>query len=173
MIRTFLKFLLLAVILVLIQVTVFNNICLFGVAVPMVFIYVILRLPLTLSTGWVLTVSFLLGLTVDIFSNTQGMNSLACTLLGAARRPVLGLYFPREDELANPEPSMSSLGVPVYVKYALSMALIYCTLIFIIEAFTFFNPLQLLLRILCSTILSTLLILAVDGLSTKRHAKRL
>lgn len=173
MIRTFLKFLLLALILVLIQVTVFNNICLFGVAVPMVFIYVILRLPLTLSTGWVLTVSFLLGLTVDVFSDTQGMNSLACTILAVLRRPVLGLYFPREDELANPEPSMVSLGVPVYVKYALSMTLIYCTLIFLIEAFTFFNLLRLVLRIVCSTILSTLLILAVDGLSTRRHAKRL
>lgn len=173
MIRTFLKFLLLALILVLIQVTVFNNICLFGVAVPMVFIYVILRLPLTLSTGWVLTVAFLLGLTVDVFSDTQGMNSLACTILAALRRPVLGLYFPREDELANPEPSMVSLGVPVYVKYALTMTLIYCTLIFLIEAFTFFNLLRLVLRIVCSTILSTLLILAVDGLSTRRHAKRL
>lgn len=173
MIRTFLKFLLLALILVLIQVTVFNNICLFGVAVPMVFIYVILRLPLTLSSGWVLTVSFLLGLTVDVFSDTQGMNSLACTILAVLRRPVLGLYFPREDELANPEPSMVSLGVPVYVKYALTMTLIYCTLIFLIEAFTFFNLLRLALRIVCSTILSTLLILAVDGLSTRRHAKRL
>ncbi|MCM1336584.1 MAG: rod shape-determining protein MreD [Candidatus Amulumruptor caecigallinarius] len=173
MIRTFLKFLLLALILILIQVTVFNNICLFGVAVPMVFIYVILRLPLTLSTGWVLTVAFLMGLTVDVFSDTQGMNSLACTILGAVRRPVLGLYFPREDELANPEPTMVSLGVPVYVKYALSMTLIYCTLIFLIEAFSFFNILRLVLRIIFSTILSTLLILAVDGLTTKRYAKRL
>lgn len=173
MIRTFLKFLLLALILILIQVTVFNNICLFGVAVPMVFIYVILRLPLTLSTGWVLTVAFLMGLTVDVFSDTQGMNALACTILGAVRRPVLGLYFPREDELANPEPTMVSLGVPVYVKYALSMTLIYCTLIFLIEAFSFFNILRLVLRIIFSTILSTLLILAVDGLTTKRYAKRL
>lgn len=173
MIRTFLKFLLLAVILVLIQVTVFNNICLFGVAVPMVFIYVIYRLPLTLSTGWVLTVAFLLGLTVDIFSDTQGMNSLACTILAVLRRPVLGLYFPREDELANPEPTMVSLGVPVYVKYALTLTLIYCTLIFLIEAFALFHPLRLVLRIICSTVLSTLLILAVDGLSTKRYAKRL
>lgn len=173
MIRTFLKFLLMAVILILLQVTVFNNICLFGVAVPMVFIYLILRLPLTMGTSWVLTVAFLMGLGVDIFSDTQGMNALACTILGVLRRPVLGLYFPREDELINPEPTMLSLGAPVYIKYALSMSLIYCTMIFLIESFTFFNILRLLLRIVCSTVLTTLLIIAVDSLTVKRHAKRL
>lgn len=173
MIRTFLKFLLLAAILVLIQVTVFNHVCLFGVAVPMAFIYVILRLPVTLSVSWVLTVSFLLGLTVDIFSDTQGMNALACTLLGMLRKPVLSLYFAREDELSNPEPTMVSLGVPVYVKYALTMSLLYCTFIFLIEAFSLFHPLRLLLRVVCSTILTTLLLLAIDGLTVKRYAKRL
>lgn len=173
MLRTFLKLLLLAAVLVLIQVTVFNHICLFGVAVPMAFIYIILRLPVTMGTGWVLTASFFLGLTVDVFSDTQGMNALACTLLGALRRPVLGLYFPREDELTNPEPTMVSLGTEVYIKYALTMSLLYCCFIFLIEAFTFFNPLRLALRVVCSTVLTTLLLLAIDCLTVKRYAKRL
>ena len=173
MIRTFVKFLIFSIALVLLQATVFNHICLFNVAVPMAFIYVILRLPITMNVGWVLTVGFLLGLSVDIFSDTQGMNALACTLLAMLRKPVFTLYFPREDEIGNPEPTISSLGAVVFIKYDLTMSLLYCFMIFLIQAFTFLNPLLLVLRILCSTVLTTLLILAIDSLTVKRYAKRL
>lgn len=76
MTKSIVQFSLLFVILVLAQAIVFNNICLFNVAVPFVFIYFIISLPITLSTNWVLTLSFLAGLSVDIFANTQGMNAL-------------------------------------------------------------------------------------------------
>lgn len=171
--KTMLQFLLLSVILVLAQVLVFNHICLFNTAVPFVFIYVILRLPITLSLNWTLTISFLLGLVVDIFSDTYGMNALACTVFAMVKRPVLRLYVPREEDLTRPEPSMLSLGTAVYMKYLLTMTLIYCTLVFCIEAFTFFNPLQLVLRIVCSTVLSMLIMLGIDSIMTPRSEKRL
>lgn len=101
------------------------------------------------------------------------MNALACTLLAMLRKPVFTLYFPREDEIGNPEPTISSLGAVVFIKYDLTMSLLYCFMIFLIEAFTFLNPLLLVLRILCSTVLTTLLILAIDSLTVKRYAKRL
>ena len=171
--KTTLQFILLGIVLVLAQVIVFNHVCLFNVAVPLVFIYLIIRMPITLSLNWVLTISFGLGLVVDIFSDTYGMNTVACTILGALRSPVLRLYVPREEDLTRPEPSMLSLGVAVYIKYLLSMTLIYCTLIFVIEVFTFFNPLQLVLRIVFSTLLSLLIMLGIDTLMTPRSEKRL
>ncbi len=171
--KTTLQFMLLGFILVLAQVIVFNHICLFNVAVPMVFIYLIIRLPITLSLNWTLTIGFFLGLIVDIFSDTYGMNALSCTVLAMLRRPVLRLYVPREEDLTRPEPSMLSLGTAAFMKYLLTMTLIYCTLIFIIEAFTFFNPLQLVLRIVFSTILSLIVMLGIDSIMTPRSEKRL
>ena len=171
--KTALHFIILGLILVLAQVIVFNHICLFNVAVPMVFIYLIIRLPITMSLNWVLTIGFFLGLLVDVFSDTYGMNALACTVLAMLKRPVLRLYVPREEDLTRPEPSMLSLGTGVYMKYLLSMTLIYCTLIFLIEAFTFFNPLQLVLRIVFSTILSLFIMLGIDSIMTPRSEKRL
>lgn len=171
--KTTLQFLLLGVILVLAQVIVFNHICLFNVAVPMVFFYLIIRLPITLSTNWMLTIGFFLGLIVDIFSDTYGMNALACAVEAMLRRPILRLYVPREEDLTRPEPSMYSLGTATYLKYILTMTLLYCTLIFIIEAFTFFNPVQLVLRIVFSTILSMIIMLGIDSLMTPRSEKRL
>lgn len=171
--KTTLQFLLLGFILVLAQVIVFNHICLFNMAVPMVFFYLIIRLPITLSVNWLLTIGFFLGLTVDIFSDTYGMNALACTVEAMLRRPILRLYVPREEDLTRPEPSMYSLGTSAYLKYLLTMTLLYCTLIFLIEAFTFFNPIQLVLRIVSSAILSMVLMLGIDSLMTPRSEKRL
>lgn len=101
------------------------------------------------------------------------MNALACTVEAMLRRPILRLYVPREEDLTRPEPSMYSLGTSAYLKYLLTMTLLYCTLIFLIEAFTFFNPIQLVLRIVSSTILSMVLMLGIDSLMTPRSEKRL
>lgn len=169
MTRTVLQFALLYLGLALAQAVVFNSVCLFGVAVPFVFIYVIVRLPLTLSVNWVLTIGFSLGFVVDVFSNTQGMNALACTLLAMARRPLLHLYFPREDELTVPEPSVRSLGLEVYARYLFTMVLFYCAAIFLIEAFSLFDPLRLLLRVVCSSLLTFLLLLGLDSIMSPRN----
>lgn len=171
--KTTLQLTLLAIILVLAQAIVFNHVILFNVAVPMVFIYVILRLPVTMSLNVVLTVSFLLGLVIDMFSDTPGMNALSCTLIAMLRRPVLRLYIPREDDMTIPEPSMRSLGTATYVKYLFTMTLLYCFFIFTIEAFSIFNALQTMLRIVCSTILSAAIMLGIDSLMGKQREKRL
>ena len=168
-----LQFILLGFILVLAQVIVFNHICLFNVAVPLVFIYLLVRLPITLSVNWMLTIGFFLGLTVDIFSDTYGMNTLACTIEAMMRKPILRLYVPREEDLTRPEPSMYSLGTATYLKDLLTLTLLYCSHIFLIEAFTFFNPVRLLLRIVFSTILSMALMIGIDSFMTPRSEKRL
>ena len=173
--KTILQFSILFVVLVLAQAIMFNNICLFNLAVPFFFIYFIIRLPITLSESWALTFSFLAGLIVDIFANTQGMNALACTILSVMRKPVLHLYFSRDDELTIPEPSMRSLGMGVYIKYLFTMVAIYSTVIFLIEAFSFFDPIRLLLRILCSSLLTFLLLLGLDNVvsRSREYEKRL
>lgn len=159
--------------LTLLQVTVFNHICLFNLAVPFVFIYFMVRLPITLSTNWVLTLAFLLGLIIDIFSDTHGMHALACTITAMSRRRMLQLYFPREDDLTDPQPSVKSLGLGIYVKYLFTLVLFYCILIYLIESFTLFNPLLLIGRIVFSTLLTFALILGIDSIIRKRREKRL
>lgn len=167
MAKEILKYLLLFVALVVAQVVVFNHLCLFNVAVPLVFIYFIIKLPVNLSVNWAMTVSFLLGLMVDIFSNTQGMNALACTILAAMRLPVLRLYFPREEDMSNPEPSLRTLGPGVYMKYLVTVVALYCAMFFLIEAFTFYNWWLMLLRIGASTLLTFIILLAFDSLTAK------
>ena len=89
MTKTVIQFIALFAVLLLAQV-ICSKIVLFNVAMPVIFIYLIMRLPINLHINWTLTIAFLLGLVVDIFNNTQGMNALACTLLATMRISVSG-----------------------------------------------------------------------------------
>lgn len=171
--KTIIRYFFLFIIMILAQVIIFNNLCLFNVAIPIVFIYFIIKLPITLSANWVLTLSFIIGFCIDIFSDTHGMHSLACSIIAMMRRNILRLYFQREDDLTNPEPSIHSLGIGVYTKYVFTIVLLYNTLIFLIESFSIFNLGLLILRIIASTLLTFLLIIGIDSLTIQRREKRL
>ena len=93
--KTILQFIFKCVVLILAQVVIFNNIVLFNAVVPFVFIYIIISAPVTWSVNVVLTIGFFSGMAVDAFSNTQGVNALACTVLASAVSCLLPVYAAR------------------------------------------------------------------------------
>ncbi|MDE7160538.1 MAG: rod shape-determining protein MreD [Muribaculaceae bacterium] len=171
--KDILSFAVLFVVMILLQALIFNHIVLFSVAVPLVFIYFIIRLPISLPTGWLLTFSFLLGLAVDVFSDTPGVNALGCTLLAAMKRPAFFAYVPRDDKTKEAEPTLSTLGWVPYCKYLLTMTGIYCFLALAIEYFNFASVKTIAIMTVASTILTFLLLLAVDCLIVRKREKRL
>nr|AIF26614.1 hypothetical protein [uncultured bacterium fosmid pJB71G8] len=170
--RTITQLIWLTIVLTLLQV-VCNKIILFNVATPIIFIYVLLRLPMNMPKVWVFTIAFALGLTIDIFGNTPGMNALSCTLASSVRMPVFYLYALREDEMKTVVPSITTLGVGNYFKYMSTMVLIYCTLLFFIQAFTLHNAILTVERLLCSSVLSVALLMGIDSLVSTKREKRL
>ncbi len=172
MTKTVIQFIVLFLTLLVLQL-VCNKIVLFNIAMPVVFIYLILRLPVNLHGGWVLTIAFFSGLIVDIFNNTPGMNALACTLMAAVRRPVFNLFVSRENDMNIPIPSVDSMGVSDYFKYMATLVTGYCALIFIIQAFSLHNFVLTLARIAGSSVLSVIIIFGLDSLVSTRREKRL
>ena len=166
--KTVLTLIILFLVLIPAQAVIFNNLILFNVALPLVFIYLIISLPVTLSTNWSLTIGFVTGLAVDIFLDTPGMNALACTNLAFLRKPVYHLYMSYDDDLSGLRPSISTMGSAAYFKYLLTMVFVYCLMLFAIEAFQFFNIRLLLMRTVFSTIFTFIIIYAIDSLSFKR-----
>lgn len=172
MTRNIIHFVILFFVLVLAQ-AICSKICLFNVAVPIIFIYFIIRLPLSLGVNWLMTISFFIGLIIDIFNNSLGMNALSCVILAITKRPVFRLYFPREDDITDTIPSIDSLGLSVYFRFMSSLTLIYCALLFGIQAFSLMNISLTILRIAASSLLSIILILGIDSLSANHREKRL
>lgn len=171
--KTVLNYILKFILLVLTQAVIFNNIVLFNVAVAFVFIYLIVSMPVSWNTNVSLTVGFLAGLIVDIFSDTLGYNALSCTVLTFVRKPVFHLYMQNEEDLGGLKPSITTMGYASYLKYLVTMVAIYCICFFSVESFEIFNPVLQGLRIVCSTAFTFILIYALDSISSRKNEKRL
>lgn len=159
--------------LILAQVLIFNHICLFGYAVAFIFIYTLVKIPMSMTLEWRFTIAFLLGLIIDIFSDTLGMNALACTIIMGLRRPIIRLYVVRDDEVTDTYPGYNSFGTFSFVKYVITLTLLYCTLFYLIESFFSIESIKTIFQILASTILTALLILGIDSLTVQKNEKRL
>lgn len=171
--KTALSLLLLFAVLIPAQAVFFNNLVLFNVAVPLVFIYIIITLPVTYSPSLAMTIGFVTGLAIDILSDTPGVNSLACTVLAFVRRPIFKLYISSDNDLADQRPSIKTMGTAAFLKYALTMVVVYCAMVFSIEALQVFNLRLYLLRVGCSSVFTFIIIYAIACLSQSGREKRL
>ena len=133
--------------LVLLQVLVLNNIHIAGCATPFLYIY-------------------LLGLAVDIFSDTLGMNAAAVVLLAFLRPLFLRLFLPRDvqDSLV---PSLQTMGTASFFKYAVACVLVHHTMLFALEFFSLAHIGLLLLRMVTSMALTLACVMAVEGIVKK------
>lgn len=161
------------IVCVLIQVLICNHIIIFHVAVPIIFIYFIIRLRLSISTNALMTYAFILGLIVDIFSDTLGVNALSCIILAVLKRPVLMAYCQHDDTINDIIPSIKRLGGWTYAKYLSSMIVIYCLIYFILDFFSFANLGEILIMTFASALLSFILLFATDSLLIRSSEKRL
>lgn len=154
------------ILLVLVQVLVLNNIQFLGFLNPYIYILFILSLPVRLPNWISLLLAFVLGLTIDAFSNTMGIHSFATVLAAFVRGGVIKL-FTSIDEGNNPTPSFYTFGVGAYIKYVVSIVLIHHTTLFFLEAFSFHHFWILLFKILLSATVSILIILGIQSLKRR------
>lgn len=157
------------VLLIPLQAIVFNHLILFNVAVPLAFLYLIVMLPVTLGTNICTLLGFLAGFLLDIFCDTPGVNALCSTVLAFARKPLFHLYVSMDDDLAGRSPSARSMGHAAYMKFIFTATVIYCAMLFTVEAFQFFNLWLLVLRILASTAYTFVVLYAIDCLLAPKN----
>ena len=162
--KDILTYSILFVALILLQVLICNHIAIFNVAIPVIFIYFLIRLPLSVKPSMLFTLAFCLGLLIDIFSDTPGVNALACTLIAALKRPMFYAYVDRDDRTKNITPCVSSIGLTNYCKYLVTFVGIYCLLVFSIEYFSFADVKEIVIMTFSSCILSFAILLAIDCL---------
>jgi rod shape-determining protein MreD len=168
--KTTIQQILLFVLLVLLQIWLFNNIHLFGVATPFVYVYFTLKLPVKKNRNVVLLLSALIGLIIDLFGSTLGLNMFVMVVIGFLRFYLLKLFAPR-DIFEDYVPSFETLGNFMFVRYIGILTLIHVIVLHLMESFTLFNPVNLILRIVGSFILTVVLICAFESIDIKRFKK--
>lgn len=146
------------VLLVLLQVLILSNIQLHQLINPFIYFLFILLLPIGASRWLVLISSFILGLTVDIFSDTGGIHAAVCVLIGYIRPFIMSLISPHGGYDSNDVPGLGQMGLTWFLIYAVSLTLIWNIAYFFLEVFSLDGVFRTLLKIFISTIISLLLI---------------
>lgn len=150
------------IVLVLIQVLLLNNIHFLRMATPFLYVYFILKMPVGTPRDLVVLFSFLMGLTIDVFSNTPGMHAAACTLTGFVREPLIR-FFMGKDLPEGIYPSYKTFGYGGFFRYVFSLVLIHHVTLFLIESLTLFDLFFLAIRIGASVATTTLLICTIEA----------
>lgn len=147
------------IVLVLLQVWVLNNIQLGGFINPYMYILFVLLLPFE-TPGWlVLFLSFILGLTIDMFTDTLGMHTSATLFMGFLRPFVLQSIAPRDGYEPGTFPRIYYMGFAWFVKYAIILIFAHHLFLFTVEVFNFTVFHLVLWRTILSTIFSSVLII--------------
>ncbi|MDR0431341.1 MAG: rod shape-determining protein MreD [Tannerellaceae bacterium] len=150
------------IVLVLVQVLILNNIHFLRLVTPFLYLYFIIKLPVGLTSSKITSASFLIGLTIDIFSNTPGMHAAACTLAGFSRPLIIRVLM--GEELSDTVfPSYKSFGYGGFSRLVATLVVIHHLTLFLLESLTLFDPLFLSIRIVASITTVTLLICIVEA----------
>jgi len=162
----FLRYLMWLVLAVVLQVLLFNHLSLFG-GIVMVYVVVLLKMPVEVNRVLQIFLGFLVGLIIDIFSNTPGMHALATTTVMFVREPILHL-FNNDPEFKKGTVCFSRVGISSFIRFALNVIALHCFLLYFIESFSLFNFGILLTRILVSTLLTYILSIAFEFTTLKK-----
>ena len=154
------------IMLILLQVFILDNIQFMGYLNPMIYVLFILSLPVRFPKWAILFLAFIMGLIIDIFSNTAGMHSFALVFAAFLRTPIINI-FTSLDEGSNPTPSFHTFGVSAYVKYIITIVLLHHITLFFIESFSFLHLTLLIPKIIISSAVTILLILAFQSFKAK------
>lgn len=153
--------------LVLLQVLVLNQMHIEGYATPFFYIYFILKFNSRIGRNSLMLWAFALGLTVDMFSNTPGMNAAAVTCMAFFRAPLMRLVTLRDMDEGF-RPGVKALGFSSFFRYTLLNSILFCTILLLIDTFSFLHPMELFFKILTSVLSTILCILCAESLGRKK-----
>lgn len=159
--------------LLLLQVLVVDNVRLGYYIHPYVYVLYIFMLPFNIPNWQLLFAGFTIGLAVDMFNGTPGLNAAATVFMSFVRPFVINAMTRRKDINENDEPSLTNMGASRFLVYALILLLVHNIVLFTLEAFSFKLIGVVFLQTLLSACSSLMLIFIILLLFKKTKKKSL
>ena len=159
-IRNIIRFIL----LVAVQILIINNIELGRFINPFLYVLFIIILPFETPKWLVLLSAFLIGITIDMFSDTGGMHASACVFMGYIRPGILKLFSPRDGYEFGTQPTVQYLGVPWFLSYAGILILSHHLILFYVEIFRFSEFFSTFFRVIVSSFFTLFLVIVTQYL---------
>lgn len=138
------------------QIVLFNQVSLFNLATPFVFLVVVFMIPLTLPLPIYYLICFGMGLLMDWFSSplSIGIHTFSTLLAASLRRPAMLLSSTGSFSKTVDEFSFYKQDYVWYVFYLLPLIFIHHFSYFLLEAYSFRHFGWTLLKIFSSTFIT-------------------
>lgn len=153
--------------LLLLQVTVFNNIRFSGYLNPFFYILFVIIYPYRKDRGIFLFLCFLLGICIDFFTNSGGTNAAATLLIGYIRLPLLKSLL-RKQEIDFPVFDITKQPFGKVLSYIAILTLVHSLAIFSLEYFGLSHLKTIISRTFFTTLTTIILLIFAIILITKR-----
>jgi rod shape-determining protein MreD len=147
------------VLLLAVQIIIFNNMNFLGYISPYPYILFIILFPVNGNKSGLLAASFFLGLCMDLFSNSGGFHTTACIILAYYRPYLFKFAFGLSYEYQTIK--MNDVLTPERFTFLLLSVVIHHITLFTLEAFKFSLVLDILLRTLLSSVFTLLLCIII------------
>jgi hypothetical protein len=155
--------------LVFFQVMILNHINLGGFINPYFYVYFILLLPF-ITPNWLLLISaFFLGFSVDIFSNTMGVNAAASVAMAFARPFVIKAISSGTEYETGERPSLKNQDIKWFTYYCVILILVHHVVLFYLEIFRFREFFTTMLRVVLSSALTFLMVMISEYMFYSRQ----
>jgi rod shape-determining protein MreD len=141
-------------ILVFVQILIFDQMRFSGYISPYIYIIFILTLPLDVSKTTLLLSSFALGLSIDLFSDSLGMHAAASVFMAFCRPAVVNLISTKKEFEEGLIPSLANMGIRWLIPYTVILVFLHHTFLFFVEIFSFAEFWSTIARALMSSILT-------------------
>lgn len=154
-------------VLVLLQVLIFNHINFLGYINPYPYILFVLLFPVNNNRTLFILASFFVGLTIDLFSDSGGVHAASCAFIAYLRPPVLKfcfgmLYEHHTMKFSNTDFSNKSI-------YFLILTVFHHLMLFTMEIFSLSNILLILKKTLFTSIFTLVLCIFISILFSNRQ----
>lgn len=146
----------------LLQIFFVRQLVLFDYAFCFAYIASVTLLPFETNRVTLILLGFFAGMVVDIFYNTIGANAAAMTLIAFLRPSVISLLTPQRGYDERQTLSLSSMGLAWFVTYTVVLTVIHHFVLFLLEASDWGLFLPVLLKVVCSTIFTTVVIVIIQ-----------
>ncbi|MBR7154473.1 MAG: rod shape-determining protein MreD [Paludibacteraceae bacterium] len=152
------------IIVMLLQVLLFDQLQLWGACHPYIYVLCLLMMPITLTHSLSMIIGAVAGLVMDIFCNSLGVHMAACILIMFIRPYLIGAIVNDKDRL-NEQISLRSIGMEALIKYVVILVLVHHLTVFSLAAWSWSHMGFVLLETLISSIVTILIIIGYNAMS--------
>nr|WP_153850391.1 hypothetical protein [Ornithobacterium rhinotracheale] len=126
------------VVFILLQVLIFNNINFWGYANPYIYVLFILTLPSNINRYSLLLYAFVIGVSIDVFEHTGGVNAFASVLVAYLRNPLIKMLSNQNVEESDAS-KFSNFSIMQWLVYIIVLVLIQQLCVDLIESLQWNN----------------------------------